>query len=172
MSEFARPIPIDTIGSVAKPFTVTATQEECTALAKRFGLEQIDRLEAEIMLIHDQGGYRATGKLDAKIVQTCAATFAPVPATVAEPFVIRFAPHQAADEADEIEIDADDCDIMPLEGQSIDIGEAVAQTLALALDPFPRAAGADHILAKAGVIGDDDFVSGPFAALKSLMPKA
>lgn len=171
MNEFARPIPLDTIGSAAKPFTVTATPGECAALAARFGLEQIDRLEAAVTLTHDQAGYRATGTVDADIVQTCAATFVPVPASVTEPFTIRFVEDPTDGDADEIELDADDCDTMSVDGQSIDVGEAVAQTLALALDPFPRAAGADQILAEAGVVADDDFVTGPFAALRGLISK-
>ena len=54
-------------------------------------------------------------------------------------------------------------------GGAIDVGEAVAQTLALALDPYPRAPNADAALQAAGITDEADL--GPFAALKGLLGK-
>ena len=51
-----------------------------------------------------------------------------------------------------------------------DLG-AVAETLALSLDPFPRAPDADAVLRAAGVLSEDEAVTGPFAALKGLKDK-
>ena len=42
----------------------------------------------------------------------------------------------AADE--EIELGADDCDILPLDGDAVDLGELAAETLSLGLNPYPR----------------------------------
>ena len=42
----------------------------------------------------------------------------------------------------EVVVEAGDLDVVPLEGDSVDIGEAVAEELSLSLDPYPRAAGA------------------------------
>jgi uncharacterized protein YutE (UPF0331/DUF86 family) len=49
---------------------------------------------------------------------------------------------------------------------AIDLGEAVAQTMALALDPFPRSTNAEAALREAGVISEEE--AGPFGALKGL----
>jgi len=56
--------------------------------------------------------------------------------------------------------------VMEHDGQAIDLGEAVAQTLALTVDPFPRSAGADAALSE---LGAEE--SGPFAGLKGLLGK-
>jgi hypothetical protein len=59
----------------------------------------------------------------------------------------------------------DDDDPEPIEGDSIDIGEAVAQQLSLALDPYPRIGDSDDPL---GDPEDQDEPEGPFAALRGL----
>jgi hypothetical protein len=57
-------------------------------------------------------------------------------------------------------------DIVFHDGAAIDIGEAIAQTLALALDPYPRAPDAEAALKEAGVKSEAE--AGPFAALAAL----
>ena len=52
---------------------------------------------------------------------------------------------------------------------AIDLGEAAAQTLALALDPYPRSPGAAAALKEAGVIGEGE--AGPFGGLAALKGK-
>ena len=58
-----------------------------------------------------------------------------MPSRIAETFTLLYG---AAETARDIVLDGDDETVEPLEGGKIDIGEAVAQELALALDPFPR----------------------------------
>jgi hypothetical protein len=48
----------------------------------------------------------------------------------------------------------------PLEGDRIDLGEIVAEELALAIDPYPRAPGAE-LAAAAPAAGDTEPVPGP-----------
>ena len=61
---------------------------------------------------------------------------------------------------------------MPLEGGAIDLGEAAAETMALALDPFPRAAGAEAALRAAGVLSEEEArPANAFAALKDALRK-
>ena len=59
---------------------------------------------------------------------------------------------------------------MPIEDGAIDLGEAAAETLLLALDPYPRAPNADAVLREAGVKpeGEEEREPGPFAALAAL----
>ena len=56
------------------------------------------------------------------------------------------------------ELGPDDIDEIPYSGGTIDLGEAAAEQLALALDPYPRIDGA----AMPDFDGED---TGPFAAL-------
>jgi uncharacterized metal-binding protein YceD (DUF177 family) len=57
------------------------------------------------------------------------------------------------------------------DGQTIDLGEAVAQSLGLALNPYPRSLEAERALKAAGVKGEEDAqpVAGAFASLKDLL---
>ena len=117
-------------------------------------------------LVREGDRVTCTGRLWAEVTQACVASGDPVSAALDEPFDLRFVPEAAAAAEEEIELDATDLDEIGYVGGSVDIGEAVAQTLALALDPFPRAPEADVALREAGVIGEDE--AGPFGALKGL----
>ena len=75
----------------------------------------------------------------------------------------------AAAAPEEVELTADDLDLMPVDGGAIDLGEAVAETMALALDPFPRGPGAAAALKAAGVISEEE--AKPLGALAGLKDK-
>ncbi len=170
--EFSRSFALNTIGTTPRTISITAETDERAALAARFSLIAIDRLEAQAVVVSDGDAILCTGGLSAKVVQECVATAAPVAATLKTEFNIRFVAHLADEAAaNEIEIDADDCDIIEHDGQAIDLGEAVAQTLLLALDPFPRAKNAAQILKAAGVLGEDELGNAAFAGLKGLLNK-
>ncbi len=154
-----------------RTIAVEADADARKAIARRLGLVALDRfsLTAEVRSV--AGGIAARGEVGAEVVQACAATNLPVPATLAEPFDLRFlrdvdAP---ASEDDEIEIGSDDLDLLPLDGDRIDLGEAAVQTLSLALDPFPRHPDAARILAEKGVLSEE--AAGPFAALAKFRGK-
>ena len=67
-----------------------------------------------------------------------------------------------------LELSELDCDMLPHDGKTIDLGEAIAETLALALDPYPRSADAEARLRAAGVIDEEAAraAGSPFAGLK------
>jgi len=167
--EFSRPFRLDELGGAPRAVAIAADEEERAALAARFGLIGIGALEAEAVLTRDGDAVTATGSLRAAVVQACVASGEPVPARIAEDFALRFVPARGDVSADEVELDQADLDEVEYEGSAIDLGEAVAQTVALALDPFPRAANADEKLREAGVISEAE--AGPFAALKALKDK-
>jgi uncharacterized metal-binding protein YceD (DUF177 family) len=52
------------------------------------------------------------------------------------------------------------------DGAAIDLGTAIADTLALSLDPYPRSASADAALKEAGVLSEEQ--ASPFAVLAKL----
>ena len=149
---------------------LTANAEECASLAQRFALAGIDRLEAEITLARTADGAEARGHLNAEIIQNCAISGEDFPVTISEPLFFRFVPAAAGNQPDEeIEIAADDCDEIEFEGCMIDPGEAVAQSLALAIDPFATGPGAGEARRRAGIISEG--AAGPFAALAALKGK-
>jgi uncharacterized metal-binding protein YceD (DUF177 family) len=162
---------IDTLGEGNRSIAIEADEGERAALAARFGLLSLASLTAEAELRREGDVIIAEGRLRATAEQACVASGAPVPASVDEPFSLRFVPEGDIEEGAEIELDAEDWDTIDYSGGAIDLGEAAAETLALSLDPFPRAADADAVLREAGVLSEDEVVTGPFAALQGLKDK-
>lgn len=163
--EFSRPERIDTIGEGAREIAVEANEAERAALAHRFGLLGIDRLAARFAVARQGEAIVAEGRVEAAVTQACSATGVPLPATVDEPVTLRFVEGSTALE-EEIELADDALDTIEIEGGTIDLGEAAAETMALALDPFPRAPGAEAALRAAGVIAEEE--AGAFGALADL----
>lgn len=175
--EFSRPHRLDQIGTGESQVAVAAEPAERDALAQRFRLVAIDRLEARFALRRDAQGVLATGQLTGQVVQSCVVTDEPVPARIEEDFAIRFVPEREEGiDNDELELSEEECDTVFYTGGAIDLGEAAAETLALALDPFPRSPDAPAALARAGVLSEDEAQrlaqeSGPFGGLAALKGK-
>ncbi len=141
--EFSRFVEADSVGTHRMERRINANPEERAALAKRFDLVGIDRLEAVFSLTRAGGGViHVRGELEAEVTQSCVVTLAPVPAKVAEAFSADFADEdrRRAEEAD-LDFEADDPP-EPIRNGHIDLGELAAEQLALALEPYPRAPGA------------------------------
>jgi uncharacterized metal-binding protein YceD (DUF177 family) len=166
--EFSRPQPLDRIGAGESKVQVSAEEKECAALARRFDLIGIESLEAGYALRRTGDAVRATGHLSASVIQACVVTGDPVPARVEEDFELSFLP-EPGEGSDEIEVEAEELDTIFYTGGAIDLGEAAAETLALALDPFPRSPRAAEVLKEAGVIGEDEVQ--PFNAFSVLKDK-
>lgn len=166
MSEFLREY--DSARLPAGELLLEASDTECAALAKRFGLVAIKSLSARITLLADGPAVRASGRFEADVVQSCAVSDEDLPVHLAEPIALRFVPAgERLDSDEEVELSADELDDIELEGTRFDLGEAVAQSLALAIDPYLEGPGAAEARRKAGLLGEGD--SGPFAALKGLL---
>jgi uncharacterized metal-binding protein YceD (DUF177 family) len=154
--EFSRPERLDTIGERDRSVTFTATPEERRKLAARFAILSVDLLEAHFTIRRDTSGIVAKGHVTAKVVQACSVTDEPLTATIDEPVALRFVDNFGAVEG-EIELSDDALDTVPIDGGAVDLGEAAAETLALALDPFPRGPNAAAALRAAGVISEDEY---------------
>ena len=165
--EFSRMIDLRSIGDA--PVVLSASEDERAALARRFGIVAIKRLEARVELVPDGEAVDASGTLDAAIVQSCAVSGDDLPATIHEPFTVRFVPASDAPAAfdEEIELEEDELDEVEFEGTAFDLGEAVAQSLALAIDPFATGPAADDVRRSHGLM--EEGAAGPLAeALKGL----
>jgi len=170
--EFSRPVRIDTLGEQPRTIAVAAGPEERAALVRRFGLRGLDRLEAELAVSRAGDEIAVAGTLQANLSQACVASGAPVPAALIIPFEILFRPQPDADSAEEeLELSENELDVVFYERGEIDLGEAVAETLSLNLDPYPRAPEADAILRAAGVKREGEEEKGPFAMLAGLKDK-
>lgn len=147
---------------------IEASEAECAALAARFGLVTVKSLTARVQLAADGPTVRATGRVTANIVQSCAVSGEDLPVRIGEPLALRFVPAGEPVSGDEeIELSAEELDDIEMENGRFDLGEAVAQTLGLAIDPYLEGPGADEARHKAGLLSESE--GGAFAALKGLL---
>lgn len=166
--EFSRPIPVEQIGVQETVRQVVANASERARLAERFGLIALDRLQATMQLQRIPGGLiRLRGHLEADVMQSCVVTLEPVPAQLSENFTLNFVPGRA-DRGGEIVISVDEEDPPePIAEGHIDLGETVAQQLAVSLDPYPRSRQAPAVNEGEPVVaGESDTKRGPFAVLE------
>ena len=147
---------------------LVADDAERAAIARRLDLAALDRLEAHVCLERTGDVVRAKGRLLASLDQSCVVTGEPVAAHIDEPFSLMFVPEPPVTRPDEeVELGAGELDVVFHDGAAIDLGSALADTLALSLDPYPRCAGAEAALKEAGVLTEEQ--ASPFAVLASLM---
>ena len=150
------------------PIDIKASPAECAALAQRFGLVRIKHLSARITLTRDGPTVRAAGRINADIVQSCAVSAEDLPVRIHEPVALHFVPANSTPATDaEVELAAEQLDQIEMDGHQFDLGEALAQGLALAIDPYAEGPGAEDARAQAGMLDPSDV--GPFAMLKKLL---
>lgn len=169
-NEFSNVVKLSEIGNHSHNIQLSADEAAREGLKARFDLAALDLLEAEISLKPEAAGILATGRFTARLAQYCIASNDSVPASLDELVNIRFISEPVS--GGEIELEADDCDTMFHDGQTIDLGEAVAQSLGLALNPYPRSPEAEKTLKAAGVKAEDEVAPmGALASLKDLLAK-
>lgn len=163
---FAHHLRLDQIRD-GERLALVADEGERRSIAERLGLSSIDRLEAHAVLTPAGEIVRAEGRIVATLEQSCVVTGDPVAAHVDEPFALLFMPEPETGGPDEeIELGEEDCDTVFYDGSAIDLGSAIADTLALSIDPYPRSVGAEAALREAGVLTEEQ--ASPFAALAKL----
>jgi len=162
--EFSRP---HRLTPDRRQVTLEATAAEAEALARRFGILSVGALRATLDLVPEpSGAVRARGRLQAAVEQACVATLDPVSQEVDVPLDLRILP-EGAEPADD---DPESPDEIESRGGAVDLGEAVAEQLALALDPYPRLPGAALDLPDDAVEEEAPERPNPFAALAKLRP--
>lgn len=159
--ELHRPLAADTVPLAGRDVVVDATPEECAALALRLRIPAVLSLRCRFALAPSlAGAVAATGRLEAEVVQTCAVTADDFTSGIGEDFAVLFVPVGAESE----DVDPEAVDEIPFADGVLDLGEAAAEQLALALDPYPRAPGAEL----PAVAEPDGADAHPFAALSQL----
>lgn len=139
--EFSRPIPLEEIGERELVRDIEANADERAALSKRFGILSLGLLKAHVRLKWVQGRklLKLTGAFEADVEQACVVTLDPVHEHIAEKLDLLFErPATGADTAEHV-IDVMSVeDAEPLPPNELDLGEVVAEELALSLNPYPR----------------------------------
>lgn len=159
MGEFPHPLPLAHVpaGGVTLRLSPDATQRE--ALARRMGILAVHGLAAELTLTPvEEGCIAVRGVLRAEVEQECVVSLDPVRQAIEEPVAWRLLP-----DGKEPTDGDDDPDDIECPGSVADLGEALAQQLSLALDPYPKADGA-----RRPDDPGDTGTHGPFAALAKL----
>jgi uncharacterized metal-binding protein YceD (DUF177 family) len=157
--EFHHPVSLDRIGAHGLDLTVEANQAECAALAVRMNLPAVLAVSCAFHLIREgRDTVHARGVLRALVTQTCVISLEDFDTPVQEVFQVRFVP--SGEETEDIDPEADD--EIPFEGNVLDLGEAAAEQLGLALDPYPRMPGVEMPEV------EEDPEPHPFAALRRL----
>jgi uncharacterized metal-binding protein YceD (DUF177 family) len=164
--DFAHRLPLNQIRD-GERIDLSADERERKLITDRLGLRGLDRLEAHGTIDRKGEIVRVRGRVKASLCQSCVVTDEPVEAHADEAFDIYFLPEPKTDSSEEeVELVESDCDVVFHDGAAIDLGSAIADTLALSLDPYPRSASAEAALKEAGVLSEAE--AGPFAALAKL----
>lgn len=176
-AELSRRIPLSRIGNGLEE-RVDANAQERNALAKRFGLVDLEALACVFDLKRaGDDVVMAEGTLRARAVQSCIITGEPVPEEISERFTLRFLPRDVMPDDGDLDLEAllaEEADDVPYEGNAIDIGEAAAEQLSLCLDPYPRKAGSGlESFVEVTPVEEEESAEksgrpNPFAALKKL----
>jgi uncharacterized metal-binding protein YceD (DUF177 family) len=151
-----------------------ADERECRALAKLWDILSVESLSADLKIRRwKKDGVKITGTLAARVTQACVVTLEPVPTEIAEEIDQIFVPegsHLArmpANDQGEMLIDPEGPDIPDMfVGDTIDVGEVVAEFAAMGLDPYPRKAGVEF--SGYGETAVAEKKPSPFAVLKTL----
>lgn len=164
--EFSRPIKAGHIHGNPLTHELVAEAPSRAALAARFNVPAITVLSGRFTLTHERGGIiTADLHMRAQVTQLCVVTLEPFEAKIDEQVTLRFVPAARLNDEELAPESLEGPDEIPYENDSIDLGEALAEQLALALDPYPRKPGAEL----PGEATDDS--ANPFAALKDKFGK-
>ncbi|MBC8036635.1 MAG: DUF177 domain-containing protein [Rhizobiales bacterium] len=162
--EFSRPLPVARVPRGGSDETIAASPEECKALAARLAVPALHALNAELRATPWRGGgVKVEGKLVADIEQVSAISLEAFRHQVEFPIVRFFMPPGAVEQDSEADID-------PIDEGHVDLGEVVAETLALELDPYPRRPG-EAFDETAWTEVPSPAEASPFASLTRLKPK-
>jgi hypothetical protein len=157
--EFPHPLPLAHVPAAGATLRLHPDAAQRAALARRMGILAVHDLTADLTLRPVvEGCIAVRGVLRAVVEQECVVSLEPVRQVIEEPIAWRLLPDgmQPTD-------GDDDPDDIECPGGVADLGEALAQQLSLALDPYPKAPGA-----RRPDDPGDTGPQGPFAALAKL----
>ncbi len=147
-------------------FKFFANDYECKILAVRFHFLGVKSLSAELSITKSaRDCWDVAGHLRGDVLQACVVTGVPLSETV--DFLIEERYVRTSGNVGVVEVSADEAE--PLENGAINIGEMLAQSLAVAVTSWPRADGALETFTSGEKLPDHPFAG--LAALKRHTPK-
>ncbi|MEM7745516.1 MAG: DUF177 domain-containing protein [Pseudomonadota bacterium] len=162
--------------SRSEPLTIDVqpSPAELADAAKFLGLTALERVRLKARAIaEDEDCWRVEGRLTARAVQACIITLEPVPQTIDEAVSRLYVPEARLEAGPELDLDIEEDDPDGFD-REIDLDTLVYESLALALDPYPRAEGAELNHERSAPPGVDpltDDALKPFAKLEALRAK-
>ncbi|MHA6298916.1 YceD family protein [Devosia sp. CAU 1758] len=161
---------VDKMPSAGRSLVVEANDAERAAIAEAMNIVSVEFFSASLTIVPLRGGLRAQGHLDARVTQASVVSFEPVAETISEDIDRVFLPApregQAPAPGAEIFVDLEDDDFPDhIDGPEVDLSALLLETLALALDPYPRLP--KESLEKLGLVAKDA-EEGPFSKLARL----
>lgn len=144
--EFSHSISVDRLNETETLLNLSANEKERKSLSARFGIPSIESLTADIRIEPKSKGKKIKVLVDAdisaKVIQTCVVTLDPIMSDVHTNIRVYFVSDEPEISSnDEIWGEDEDLPDLIIDG-AIDVGELVAEQVALLLDPFPRSPGA------------------------------
>lgn len=174
--EFSRPVSVERLPDLGRHWTVEPTAEEAAALARRLGLIGLTALKGVLHVKPFAGGnmLKVTGTMTAAVEQTCVITLQPLTSVISEEISRQFSFSAPKELPLEVEWTMGDEDLPdPVVDGIIDLGEIIAEQLALSIDPYPRAEGVAFTVpdAVSGVTANEPEKENPFSVLAGLKNK-
>lgn len=175
--EFSRPVTLSDLAPTPTTLAIEANEDECAALARRFQLVDLSRLAARVTLSWEEGSpatLAVSGSLSADVQQRCVVSLQAFEETLADSFTERYRQDPGGASLPEAVVPEDSMDseraessgaTLVLDTDELDVGEIIAQHLALALDPHPRAPGVSFD----GYSDPEAEPTSPFAGLDKLL---
>jgi uncharacterized metal-binding protein YceD (DUF177 family) len=162
--EFIKEIQIDKIPAKGVHCKLQASGATLVDIASRLDVRAVEELVADLKA--EKAGKHITvrGRIIARVEQQCVISLEPMFSDIDEQVDITFTTEDETPEFTEegemiVNLDLPE----PLEGNVLDLGDLAIQQLSLAIDPYPRKAGAEPVKDT----GTQPDIS-PFAALKEL----
>ncbi|MFZ4808243.1 MAG: DUF177 domain-containing protein [Hyphomicrobiaceae bacterium] len=156
---------LHTLGERGVQASRSATPEERANLARLLDLAECQRLDVTYNLKPlSRGRIRLKARIEADVVQRCVISLAPVPAHIDETIELEFWP---AEDIGDTTVEVDPLGPPtpePINHGAVDYGRVVYEEIAAALDPYPRAPGAELAPPRP----EDEAATKPFAALARL----
>jgi uncharacterized metal-binding protein YceD (DUF177 family) len=176
-TEFSHPVSVDRLNETETFLKLSANEKERKSLSDRFGVASIESLNADVRIEPKSKGKKVQVMVDAdisaKVTQTCVVTLDPIKNEVHTKAQVHFVSDEPEiSGGDEIWGEDDDLPDLIIDGV-IDVGELVAEQVALLLDPFPRSLGVQFDIEDKDVdtLEGVDKRPHPFAVLEKLKGK-
>jgi uncharacterized metal-binding protein YceD (DUF177 family) len=168
----SRPLKVDEIRDGASG-EIKATEAEMEAIARLLDLVALKGLTFTYRLNHGGGGrLELAGRLNADVTQTCVVSLEPVEAHLDIPVELAFWPASLVEELEQSAEEPGSQGLLDwpeaiVDGK-IELGPVIYETLATALEPYPKREGASFDWSQAIPDEAESAKSGPFAALAAL----